>query len=211
MKAEEKGLEETAAIRNLERPDVKTNKGGKGLYSIKIKEHTKGMTGSERRAYIIEQIQNSESPVSGIVLAKQCQVSRQVIVQDIALLRMAGYDILSTNRGYILYMPDTASRIFKVKHTDEQLEEELNLIVDLGGYVVNVFVNHRVYGQLKAELGIHSRKMVKTFLKDIESGVSSPLKNVTSGYHYHEVEADNEETLDEIEERLREKGFLVEG
>lgn len=168
------------------------------------------MTGSERRAYIIEQIQNSKSPVSGTILAKQCEVSRQVIVQDIALLRTAGYDILSTNRGYILHVPDNVSRIFKVRHTDEQLEEELNLIVDLGGYVVNVIVNHRVYGQLEAELGIRSRKMVKEFLKDIESGVSSPLKNVTSGYHYHKVEADTEDTLDEIEEMLREKGFLVE-
>lgn len=168
------------------------------------------MTGSERRTYIIEQIKNSKLPVSGTALAKQCEVSRQVIVQDIALLRTAGYDILSTNRGYILHVPDNVSRIFKVRHTDEQLEEELNLIVDLGGYVVNVFVNHRVYGHLEAELGIRSRKMVKAFLKDIESGVSSPLKNVTSGYHYHKVEADTEDTLDEIEEVLREKGFLVE-
>lgn len=168
------------------------------------------MTGSERRAYIIEQIKNIKSPVSGTALAKQCEVSRQVIVQDIALLRTAGYDILSTNRGYILHVPDNVSRIFKVRHTDEQLEEELNLIVDLGGHVVNVFVNHRVYGHLEAELGIRSRKMVKAFLKDIESGVSSPLKNVTSGYHYHKVEADTEDTLDEIEEMLREKGFLVE-
>lgn len=167
------------------------------------------MTGSERRAYIIEQIQSSRSPVSGMALAKRCEVSRQVIVQDIALLRTAGYDILSTNRGYILHVPDTVSRIFKVRHTDEQLKEELDLIVDLGGYVANVFVNHRVYGHLEAELGIRSRKMVKEFLKDIESGVSSPLKNVTSGYHYHKVEADTEETLDEIEEMLKEKGFLV--
>lgn len=167
------------------------------------------MTGSERRAYIIEQIQSSRLPVSGMALAKRCEVSRQVIVQDIALLRTAGYDILSTNRGYILHVPDTVSRVFKVRHTDEQLKEELELIVDLGGYVVNVFVNHRVYGHLEAELGIRSRKMVKEFLKDIESGVSSPLKNVTSGYHYHKVEADTEETLDEIEEMLKEKGFLV--
>ena len=152
-------------------------------------------------------VQTCALPIS---LAKQCEVSRQVIVQDIALLRTAGYDILSTNRGYILHVPDIASRVFKVRHTDEQLEEELNLIVDLGGYVVNVFVNHRVYGHLEAELGIRSRKMVKEFLRDIESGVSSPLKNVTSGYHYHKVEADTEDTLDEIEEMLREKGLLVE-
>lgn len=168
------------------------------------------MTGTERRTYLLELIHGSDTPVSGTALAKQCKVSRQVIVQDVALLRTAGYDIQSTNRGYILKTPDCVSRVFKVKHTDEQLEEELNAIVDLGGYVANVSVNHRVYGHLEAELGIRSRKMVKAFLRDIESGVSSPLKNVTSGYHYHKVEADKEETLDEIEQVLRDKGFLVE-
>ena len=167
------------------------------------------MTGAERRTYIIEQIQSCKTPVSGTALANKCEVSRQVIVQDIALLRTAGYDIISTNRGYILNVPDTVSRVFKVQHTDEQLEVELNLIVDLGGIVKNVFVNHKVYGKLEAELNIRSRKMVKAFLEDIESGVSTPLKNVTSGYHYHKVEADTKETLDEIEEMLREKGFLV--
>ena len=76
--------------------------------------------------------------------AKKFGVSRQVIVQDIALIRAAGYEIISTNRGYILNQPKTVCRIFKVQHTDEQLEEELNTIVDLGGCVDNVMIHHRV-------------------------------------------------------------------
>lgn len=166
------------------------------------------MTGSERRNVIIEQIKNSKVPVSGSALAELCNVSRQVIVQDIALIRAAGYDIISTNRGYLLNVPLVVSRVFKVYHTDEQIEEELCAIVDLGGRVVNVMVNHRVYGKMEAELGIRSRRNVQTFLEEIRQGKSSPLKNITSGYHYHEIEADSEETLDEIEEMLREKGFL---
>ena len=104
------------------------------------------MTGSERRDAIIKQIRESRTPVSGKSLAAAYDVSRQVIVQDIALIRAAGHDIMSTNRGYIINEPVTVSRVFKVKHTDEQVEEELTSIVDLGGCVRNVMVNHRVYG-----------------------------------------------------------------
>ena len=168
------------------------------------------MTGSERRNAIINQIRSSSTPVSGKSLAASYDVSRQVIVQDIALIRAAGYDIMATNRGYIINEPAAVSRVFKVKHTDAQVEEELNSIVDLGGCVRNVMVNHRVYGHMEAELNITSRRKTADFIRDLRSGKSSPLKNITSGYHYHTVEADSVETLDLIGEMLKEKGFLVE-
>lgn len=168
------------------------------------------MTGAKRRAEIIRQIQGQAEPVSGQKLAAAYGVSRQVIVQDIALIRAAGYDIIATNRGYMLNAPVVAKRTFKVQHSDDQLEEELCCIVDLGGCVHNVMIHHRVYGRLEAELHINSRRKIADFLEDIRSGKSSPLKNITSGYHYHEVTADNEETLDMIERTLKEKGFLVE-
>ena len=168
------------------------------------------MHGSERREQIIRQIQESKAPVSGTKLASLYSVSRQVIVQDIALIRAAGYEIISTNRGYILNQPKTVCRIFKVQHTDEQLEEELNTIDDLGGCVDNVMIHHRVYGKMEAELALSSRRKVGAFMEDIRSGKSSPLKNITSTYHYQKVSADSEETLDLIEQELREKGFLVE-
>ena len=168
------------------------------------------MTGSDRRQEILKNIKESDRPVSGSKLAKDYDVSRQVIVQDIALLRASGYDIISTNRGYVLGGQTCAERVFKVRHTDEQLETELCTIVDLGGQVKNVMVNHKVYGHIEAELGITSRRKVKEFLADIESGKSTPLKNITSDYHYHTVTADSEETLGMIEEELRKLGFLVE-
>lgn len=168
------------------------------------------MTGAQRREDIIRQVQESVNPVSGARLAALYQVSRQVIVQDIALIRAAGYDILSTNRGYILNMPKSVNRIFKVHHSDEQLEEELCAIVDLGGCVDNVMIHHKVYGSMEAELNIRSRRKVMEFLEDIKNGKSSPLKNITSNYHYHRVSADSEETLDMIEHDLRQRGMLVE-
>ena len=101
-------------------------------------------------------------------------------------------------------------RVFKVRHTNEQMEEELNAIVDMGGCVKDVAVNHRIYGRMEAELNISSRRKIALFLEDIKHGSSSPLSNITSGYHYHTVSADSRETLDAIEEMLRQRGFLVE-
>lgn len=173
-------------------------------------DYESSMTGPDRRQEILKNIKESDRPVSGSKLAKDYDVSRQVIVQDIALLRASGYDIISTNRGYVLEGQTCAERVFKVRHTDEQLETELCTIVDLGGQVKNVMVNHKVYGHIEAELGITSRRKVKEFLEDIESGKSTPLKNITSDYHYHTVTADSEETLGLIEDELRKLGFLVE-
>lgn len=168
------------------------------------------MTGADRREQMIRQIQESNKPISGKELALCYHVSRQVIVQDIALIRAAGYDVISTNRGYMLQIPAVANRVFKVRHTDEQIEEELYAIVDLGGCVEDVFVNHKVYGRVEAALNVNSRRNAAEFLESIRSGKSSPLKNITSGYHYHTVSADSVQTLDMIEEMLRRKGILVE-
>ena len=177
------------------------------------------MTGSDRRDAIVAKIKESDAPVAGKDLAASFHVSRQVIVQDIALIRAAGHDIISTNRGYIINEPSSVSRVFKVRHTDTQLEDELNSIVDLGGIVCNVIVKHKVYGRLEADLNITSRRKVAEFvsmgqnpgyINNIERGKSSPLKNITSNYHYHKVTADSEKTLDLIEEMLREKGYLVQ-
>ena len=164
------------------------------------------MQGTERRERIIREIRESNAPVSGKKLAALYNVSRQ----DIALIRAAGYDVISTNRGYILQTPASVSRVFKVHHTDEQLEEELCSIIDMGGCVENVMINHRVYGHMEAELHINSRRKIIEFIADIQSGKSSPLKNITSNYHYHKVSADSEETLDMIEEVLRQKEILIE-
>lgn len=174
------------------------------------------MSGEERRSQLLTILRNSRQPVSGDALAKQLEVSRQVIVQDIALIRASlanenAGQLLSTHRGYVLNetQPAQPERILKVIHTDEQIQEELNAIVDMGGYVQDVFVYHKVYGVLRAPLGLKSRKNVDDYLKQIRAGISTPLMKVTSGYHYHTVRADDEETLDLIQEDLQKRGFLA--
>mgnify|MGYP000855927133 CR=1 FL=1 len=168
------------------------------------------MNGEKRRKDIIEILEKNSSPVSGEKLADIFDVSRQVIVQDIALLRAGEYDIISTNRGYMIHKKTGLRRIFKLHHSDEQIGEELNMIVDHGGRVLDVFVYHKVYGLIKADLSIKSRLDVEHYLNEISTGKSFPLKNVTSGYHYHTITADDEKILDVIQEKLREAGFLAE-
>lgn len=167
------------------------------------------MSGEERRKEILQVLAKTEKPISGISLAKKFGVSRQVVVQDIALLRANGVDIFSTNRGYLLEQGYQATRVFKVVHPDDQVEEELNTIVDCGGFVKDVFVYHKVYGVLRADMNIKSRMEVQKYMDEIAEGKSSLLKNVTSGYHYHTITADSEEILDMIQEKLQEKGFLA--
>lgn len=168
------------------------------------------MSGKERREAILSILKNTPNALSGTALGDELGVSRQIIVQDIALLRTEGHDIVSTVRGYLLESSGQLSRKIKVYHSDEKIEEELTTIVDLGGIVRDVMVNHKVYGKITAEMNIKNRRDIKKFIDRIQMGKSTPLLNITSGYHYHTVIADSEEILDEIEESLRQKNFLAE-
>ena len=168
------------------------------------------MTGTERRKKIISLMRDSSVPISGGKLGCETGVSRQVVVQDIALLRTEGYSITATARGYVLDEPKKTERLLKVFHSDGQTEEELKTIVDLGGCVVDVMVNHRIYGKMRASLNLRNRRDVQRFMKQLETGKSTPLKNITSGYHFHRISADSDEILDEIEAALKEKKFLAE-
>ena len=168
------------------------------------------MTGEERRSALLYYIQKSKEPVSGTVLAKKFEVIRQVIVQDIALLRAANQEILSTPKGYLCLPPISVSRIFHVTHSDEQILEELHTIVNLGGKVVDVFINHEIYGSLRADMNINTGKDIEEFVKNLGTSKSKPLNSLTSGVHYHTVEAASNEILDEVEAALHEKGFLLD-
>lgn len=170
----------------------------------------KELTGTDRRKRILFLLRTSDAPLSGTQLGRKTGVSRQVVVQDIALLRTKGHPIVSTARGYFLDESKAAVRLIKVHHSDAQVEEELTAIVDLGGTVLNVMVNHKAYGKVEAALNIRSRRDVKRFVEDIRTGKSTPLLNVTAGYHFHKISAESEEVLDEIAAVLKEKQFLAE-
>lgn len=170
------------------------------------------MEGDSRREKIMEMLNCTAEPLSGATLAKKLKVSRQVIVQDIALLRAYDKNILSTNKGYILYQPletKTAhKRTVSVCHTDEQMKDELYTIVDCGARVLDVVVEHDVYGQITADLFLRSRADVDEFIGKIAQSKAQPLKTLTNGAHFHTLEAEHEEVFARVEERLLEKGYL---
>ncbi len=167
------------------------------------------MKSNERRMEIKRILLKADKAVSARCLAERFGVSRQIIVKDIALLREEGADIQALARGYSLKKTKPFERVFKAIHSDEDTETELKLMIDLGGTVEDVFVYHKVYGVVKAKMGISSRSDIEEFLGGIKSGKSSLLKNVTSGYHYHTVSAETQEQLAEIEKKLFEQGFLA--
>ena len=166
--------------------------------------------GEKRRKQILQLLRESSTPLSGTAIGRLTGVSRQMVVQDMALLRGQGHPIAATPRGYVLDCPREVSRLFKVCHNNEQTEEELNLVVDLGGWVEDVIVNHRAYGRIVAPLEVRNRRDVQNFMEKICSGKSSLLLNITAGYHFHHIGAESEQVLDEIQQALKEKGFLAE-
>ncbi len=168
------------------------------------------MKAEKRREEILSFIGNAENPIPASVLAERFAVSRQVIVQDIAIIRANGYDVTATNRGYVLNSKIQATRVFKCRHSFEEIVDEGALIIEAGGKVEDVFVNHRVYGRISSRLDLINRTHVEELYRSLVSGASKPLMSVTDGYHYHTVSAEDEATLDGIERALRERGFLIE-
>ncbi len=163
----------------------------------------------ERRREMAALLAASKEAITGDMLAARFHVSRQIIVKDIAALKAQGFEIYPTHYGYLLKKSPLAERVFRVKHTADQTEEELSSIIDAGGTVVDVFVNHRIYGKIAAPLHVFSKDHIKQFIENVREGKSSELMNITDGYHYHTVRAEAEEILDKIEQTLSQKGFLA--
>ena len=164
---------------------------------------------SSRAEAILKRISESSSPVSGSKLASEFGVSRQIIVKDIAALKNQGNDIIATTKGYILHHTPMPERIFKVVHGDDEIRKELLTIIGVGGIVVNVFVWHKIHGKIEAELDIRTEDDINEYIISLKNGRSSPLKNVTNGYHYHTVRAETETVLDNVSKALDDIGFLV--
>jgi transcriptional regulator of NAD metabolism len=170
------------------------------------------LTGAERRKKIASLL-DSRNPISGSELARKLGVSRQVIVQDVALMRAEDKNILSTNKGYLLYDSDgfagACRRVYHVRHTTEQVLDELATIVDLGGRVLDVSVEHSLYGQIRADLLIQTRQYAEEFARRLAACEGEPLKALTGDCHYHTVLANSERLLDLIGQELDRKGFLI--
>lgn len=163
-----------------------------------------------RRETIIELIKNSDKPISATTLAKYFNVSRQIIVGDIALIRASGTNISATPRGYILDNSNKSNEyVIAVKHTKDQLKDELYTIVDLGGSIIDVSVEHPIYGLLNGQLHLNNRYDVNQFIKRILEENAKPLSCITEGIHTHTIRCHNKDIYNRIIKALDEKEILL--
>ncbi|TCT20919.1 hypothetical protein EDD68_11247 [Melghiribacillus thermohalophilus] len=174
----------------------------------------KKILGEERREFIINELKSRHEPITGSELAEKANVSRQVIVSDISLLKAKNEPIIATSQGYMYMKPSEPSHLYErtlaFYHPPERTEEELHLIVDHGATVKNVTVEHPIYGEFTASIMVSNRREVKKFLEKVRSANAALLSELTGGIHLHTLTAETEEILDEVEEALEKAGFLVE-
>lgn len=171
------------------------------------------MNSIDRRNKIVEMIKTSTSPVSGTYIANTLNVSRQLVVGDVALLRASGLNIIATPKGYIINdMNSNEGYIIKTiacKHHKDLMEDELNTIVDEGATIVNVIVEHSVYGEITGDLHISSRRDVKEFISKVNSNNIHPLSDLTDGIHLHTIKCRDEETYNQVIDSLKIKNYLL--
>ena len=170
------------------------------------------LTGENRRVQILQLLKDHGSPLSGTALAKAMGVSRQVIVQDIALIRAENYNILSTNKGYVYRLSDGENaqpkRVFCVRHTNEEVLDEFLTVLDLGGTILDVSVEHEIYGQIRVDLMIETPQDARDFVAKLVACRDNPLKVLTDDLHYHTIAAPSEKLLDLIQQELKQKGYM---
>ncbi|MEE0965495.1 MAG: transcription repressor NadR [Bacilli bacterium] len=163
-----------------------------------------------RKDQIIEIIKKSDKPISASTLAKQFNVSRQIIVGDIALIRASGTNIVATPRGYLFENPTPSGEyVIAVQHNSNQLADELYTIIDLGGSIINVSVEHPIYGQLSGNLHLYNRYDVDQFIKRTNKENAKPLSCLTEGIHLHTIRCYDQDIYNRIIKALDEKGILL--
>lgn len=170
------------------------------------------MDAKTRRDLILKRIEREDTPISATSLAKDFSVSRQLIVGDIALLRASGKQIIATPRGYRMNekTQNELDYTIAVVHRPQDLQDELETIVKQGGRILNVMVEHPLYGELCGNLHINSLYDVEQFIASCESTQATPLSTLTQGVHLHTVRVDDEAVYERIIDALRQKGYLYQ-
>jgi len=166
---------------------------------------------TERQQRLLDVLLTVADPVTGNDLAVKCGVTRQVVVHDIALLRASGIDILSTPRGYYLQTdkPTRERSVLAVWHGPERTDTELYTLVDCGVHVIDVIVEHPLYGELRGPLHLTSRREVDLFRNQVDATSAPLLSSLTDGHHLHTVEYRDARSLEAAVAALRARGIQV--
>lgn len=172
------------------------------------------LLGEERRASLIQWLQQADKPLTGRELGEWAGVSRQVIVGDITLLKAQGHPILATSQGYLFIQPEQIAQIERqivCQHTPEETLTELQTIVDHGVRVKDVTVEHPIYGEITAAIHVSTRKEAQVFIENVQQHNAVYLSNLSEdAIHLHTLIADSEEKIEAAIADLRQAGFLVE-
>lgn len=181
-----------------------------------MSQSTKSMekASAERRSFIREALQNAQTPLTATYFAKHFSVSRQVIVGDVAILRASGLEILATPRGYLCSASKPAEFPFTgmlaCRHESEQLRDELYTIVDYGATVIDVSIEHAIYGELCGKLDLSSRYDVDQFVYCVEAGKNSvPISSLTEGVHLHRIGCKDQAVFERIKAELIRRGIAI--
>lgn len=164
-----------------------------------------------RRSNILDLLNFNEGPIKGQDIASKLGVTRQIIVKDIAILRAEGNSIIATPEGYMIEKSTTnkINRIIAVNHSSENTRMELEAIIKYGGIVKDVIIEHRIYGEISANLMLKTYYDVEKFINKLNNKRVEPLSKLTGGLHLHTIEADSIEIMDKIIDELDRLGFLV--
>jgi uncharacterized protein len=168
-------------------------------------------SGVGRRRLLVAWMRSHKGPIRGSELARRLRVSRQCLVQDVAMLRASGEEILSTPQGYRLPGPRSAAHraVLACQHAPERTEEELHILVDHGVRVIDVVVEHPLYGELRGSLMLESRSDVADFLRRWRRKGATLLSSLTRGVHLHTVEASRPDMIARAKAQLQARGFLL--
>lgn len=190
---------------------MRTLRGKPGRPAEPEQAMRRGQRGEERRQELLRTLRMSGEPILGSELARQFGVSRQVLVQDMAILRASGSDVIATPRGYLLRNPEPVAHrdVLHLQHNRAALADEMTVLVDLGIRILDDVIDHPVFGALRTDLYISSRQDVQEMVDRLDATDSLPLQELVGGRHSHTVESSRPDLLVKARDELKNRGYLM--
>lgn len=172
---------------------------------VKVKKDSEN-----RRNKVKNDLYNRQHSASA--LAKKYHVSRQTIVGDIALLRAQGEPIIATVNGYHYQKSNSLYQgIIVCQHSRQRTRSELEIIVAAQSQVLDVVVDHPLYGQLIGTLGLMTTSDIEHFMEQLTNDQAKLLSSLTNGIHLHHLACPDELTFIQIKQQLQQAGILYSG
>jgi transcriptional regulator of NAD metabolism len=168
--------------------------------------------GGVRRARIVRLLREGRRSITGSELSTALGVSRQAIVNDMAILRAAGEPIDGGPQGYRWHgeQPSGVLATLACRHDREGCQKELEVLVAHGVAVLDVVVDHQLYGEVRADMNVSTHRDVQRYMEVLHTSDVEPLSALTGGVHTHHVRAPDDVALGSARSDLANLGFLLD-